>query len=35
MHTGTVVPHALTDGVRVLAEGILQYDVFKNGVADE
>lgn len=34
MHTGTVVPHAPTDGVRVLAEGILQYDVFKNRTAD-
>jgi uncharacterized protein (DUF488 family) len=26
MHTGAVVPHALTEGVRVLPEGMLQYD---------
>jgi uncharacterized protein (DUF488 family) len=26
MHAGTIVPHRVTDGVRVLPEGILQYD---------
>jgi hypothetical protein len=31
MHTGAVTPHRLTEGVRVLPEGILQYDALENG----
>jgi uncharacterized protein (DUF488 family) len=26
LHAGTIVPHRVTEGVRVLPEGILQYD---------
>jgi len=27
MHAGTIVPHRVTEGVRVLPDGLLQYDV--------
>jgi uncharacterized protein (DUF488 family) len=27
MHAGTIVPHRVTDGVRILPDGLLQYDV--------
>jgi uncharacterized protein (DUF488 family) len=32
MHTGAVTPHGLTEGVRMLAEGILQYDILESGI---